>query len=256
MNHETIIAGLRDIECQHNCRVLFAAESGSRAWGFPSPDSDYDVRFFYVHPPEWYLRLDDPKDTLEWFAPGDLDYSGWELRKALRLFAKCNQAMNEQLASPIVYESNGDFAGRIRELIPVYFNPIRVVHRYISTAKPFTVPLFQGEPVGIRSVFYILRPLLGSEWVIQFRTMPPTEFVRVLDGITMDTDLRQYIDALIVQKETVAEKDKIAVPPPIVDWIRSTCKRLPKEIEQFDRPENPGWEPLQRLMNDMVFAGK
>jgi len=256
MNHESIIAGLRDIEQQHDCRVLFAGESGSRAWGFPSPDSDYDVRFFYVHPLEWYLRLDDPKDTLEWFADGDLDYAGWDLRKALRLFATCNPSMNEQLGSPIVYESNGEFAKRIQELIPLYFKPIKAVYHYLGTAAKFTEPVFQGESVGIKSLFYILRPLLAGEWIVQFQTMPPTEFLRLLDETAIDSGLRREIDALLIQKETTDEKVKIVAPPLIADWIRSTCERLPQEADQLPRREKFDWEPLQQLMNDMVFAGK
>ncbi len=209
MNRESIITRLREIERKHDCRVLFAAESGSRAWGFPSPDSDYDIRFFYAHPLEWYLRLDEPKDTLEWFN-GDLDYSGWDLRKALRLFAACNPSMNEQLGSPIVYESNGDFSQRIRELIPAYFNPIKAVHHYLGIAANFTEPVFQGEPVGIKKLFYILRPLLAGQWIVQFQSMPPTEFLRLLDETEFDTTLRSLIDDLLVQKETAAEQAKIS----------------------------------------------
>ena len=250
--HTTIITGLREIERQHDCRVLFAAESGSRAWGFPSPDSDYDIRFFYVHPLQWYLRLDNPKDTLEWFAEGDLDYSGWDLRKALRLFASCNLSMNEQFGSPIVYESNGDFAQRIRNLIPLYFNPTKTVHHYLGTAANFTEPVFFGEPVGIKKLFYILRPLFAGEWVVQFQTMPPTEFLRLLDAVVIDAALRREIDALLIQKETAAEKEKIAAPPLIADWICSTVERLPKEVGQFACHEKPGWEPLHTLFNEIA----
>ncbi|MCL2624210.1 MAG: nucleotidyltransferase domain-containing protein, partial [Planctomycetaceae bacterium] len=108
----SISDALRDIERKHDCRVLHACESGSRAWGFPSPDSDYDIRFIYVHRRNWYLRLNESRDTHEWFAPGDLDFSGWELRKALRLFRTCNLSLNEHLQSPIIYEKDDDFAAR------------------------------------------------------------------------------------------------------------------------------------------------
>ena len=248
---EEILAGLREIEQKNDCRVLFAAESGSRAWGFPSPDSDYDIRFFYVHPMNWYLRLDETKDTLEWFS-GDLDYSGWDLRKALRLFAACNPSMNEQLGSPIVYESNNDFAERIRALIPLYFNPIKAVHHYLGIAAHFTGPVFQNEPVGIKKLFYILRPLFAGQWIVRFQTMPPTDFVRLLSEIPIDTELRSLIDELLVQKEKAAEQDKIVTPLPLADWIRLTVEQLPKESQKFPRREKPGWEPLQRLFDDIV----
>ncbi len=251
MTNHQILTDLREIEQKYDCRVLYAAESGSRAWGFPSPDSDYDIRFFYVHPLQWYLRLDDVKDTLEWFS-GDLDYSGWDMRKALRLFAACNLSMNEQLGSPIVYELNGDFARRIRELIPEYFNPIKAVYHYLGIAAGFTGPVFQGEPVGIKKLFYILRPLLSGQWIVQYQTMPPTEFSRLLNETIIDGEWRKMVDELLVQKETAAEQDKITVPPPLADWIRSMVERLPKEAERFPRREKPGWEPLQRLFHDTV----
>lgn len=252
MINDQITSGLREIGQKYDCRVLFAAESGSRAWGFPSPDSDYDIRFFYVHPPEWYLRLDDPKDTLQWF-DGDLDYSGWDLRKALRLFAACNPSMNEQLGSPIVYERNDEFTMRIRESIPVFFNPLKAVHHYLGIAANFTEPVFQGEAVGIKKLFYILRPLLAGLWIVRFRTMPPTEFLRLLNETTFSDDLRKRIDDLLVQKETVAEQEKIVISPPMTEWMRATCKRLPKEAQSFPRREKPGWEPLQRLFNETVM---
>ncbi len=250
--HDTIIGGLREIERKHNCRVLFAAEAGSRAWGFPSPDSDYDIRFFYVHPPSWYLRLDEPKDTLEWFN-GDLDYSGWDLRKALRLFAACNPSMNEQLGSPIVYESNGDFSQQIRELIPLYFNPVKAVHHYLGIAAHFTEPVYKNEPIGIKKLFYIVRPLLAGQWIVRFQSMPPTEFSRLLDKTEFDAALRLPVDDLLVQKETAAEQAKIAVPPPLADWIRSMVESLPKDAERFPRRDKPGWEPLNRLFNETVI---
>jgi len=250
MNLEEINAELRTIERNHGCRILFAAESGSRAWGFPSPDSDYDIRFFYAHPLNWYLQLDNQKDTFQWFS-GDLDFSGWDLRKALRLFAACNPSMNEQLGSPIVYESNGVFSQRIRELIPLYFNPVKAVHHYLGIAANFTEPVFRGEQVGIKKLFYILRPLLAGEWVAQFQTMPPTEFLRLLDETSFDAELRKHIDDLLIQKETAAEQSTIVVPPLIADWIRATCERLPKECERFPRQEKRGLEPLQQLFNEI-----
>jgi uncharacterized protein len=75
------------LETEHGCRVLFACESGSRAWGFASPDSDYDVRFIHTHPLDWYLRVKPGNDTIERMAPGDMDFSGWDLRKALALWS-------------------------------------------------------------------------------------------------------------------------------------------------------------------------
>lgn len=104
-----IIGGINEeldkIERKEGVRILHAVESGSRAWGFASPDSDYDVRFVYVRPKEDYLRLDEPKDVIEWQLDEVLDINGWDLKKALRQFAKGNVTLFEWSESPIVYRT-------------------------------------------------------------------------------------------------------------------------------------------------------
>ena len=91
--HDYIRSMISEVERQHGVKVLYACESGSRAWGFASPDSDYDVRFIYLKPLSWYLRVGEPRDTHEAMLPDDLDLAGWELRKTLRLYAKGNMAL-------------------------------------------------------------------------------------------------------------------------------------------------------------------
>ena len=119
---EQIKTKLSELEEKHDVRILFSCESGSRAWGFASSNSDYDVRFVYVHPIEWYLHLDQQRDTIEAMLPNDLDLSGWELRKTLRLFGSCNLALNEWLGSPIIYSDDGQLKTWLYEFIPEYFN--------------------------------------------------------------------------------------------------------------------------------------
>ena len=103
---------LSRLETQHDIQILYAVESGSRAWGFASVNSDWDVRYIYVHRPEWYLQIDDKKDNQEEILPNDIDLAGWELRKALRLFRKSNPPMLEWLDSPIVYREQFTTAER------------------------------------------------------------------------------------------------------------------------------------------------
>lgn len=102
---------LVDLEIRENIRILWAVESGSRAWGFPSPDSDYDVRFVYVRPLEWYLSLNPGRDVVELPIVDELDVAGWDLRKALRLLVKANPALLEWLSSPIVYRATAEVEG-------------------------------------------------------------------------------------------------------------------------------------------------
>ena len=96
---------LKEIEQKENVKIIMAVESGSRAWGFASPDSDYDVRFVYVRRPEDYLRLEKTKDVIEWQLDDVLDINGWDLKKALQLMHDSNPSIFEWCASPIVYQS-------------------------------------------------------------------------------------------------------------------------------------------------------
>jgi len=112
-----IDARLTDIEARFGVRVLYACESGSRGWGFASPDSDYDVRFIYVHSLSWYLKVSAQRDVIEVPISDELDINGWELRKSLGLLKKGNATLIEWLDSPVVYRADADFLRAIREAV-------------------------------------------------------------------------------------------------------------------------------------------
>lgn len=125
---------LDEIERKEGVRILHAIESGSRAWGFVSPDSDYDVRFVYVRPKEDYLRLDEPRDVIEWQLDEVLDINGWDLKKALLQFAKGNATLYEWSSSPIVYRTTDDWS-KIKEVSKQYFSEKAAVYHYYGTAN-------------------------------------------------------------------------------------------------------------------------
>lgn len=131
---EEIIAVLRDIENQHGIKIVYACESGSRAWGFPSTDSDFDVRFIYIHPPEWYLSVETQPDFIELPIHGLLDINGWDMKKALLHIRKSNPVVDEWLNSPIVYRENEPAANEMRELACLCFNPVHAMHHYLHIA--------------------------------------------------------------------------------------------------------------------------
>ncbi len=102
MTKEFILANLSKIEREHNVKILFAAESGSRAWGSASPDSDWDIRFIYVHPLEWYLTVDSGRDVIEVMTDDGFDAAGWDIRKALGLFKRVNLTLYEWPNTPFI----------------------------------------------------------------------------------------------------------------------------------------------------------
>src|SRR5262245_59396847 len=152
---ERVLSELQRIERDNRVRVLLAIESGSRAWGFASPDSDYDVRFVYVNRREWYLSVFERRDVIEEMLPGDLDINGWDLRKALRLFAKCNFSFNEWLLSPQTYLEVSSFREQLVQLIPQFFNPIAGIHHYRKTADSSLKDNFSAGRIKIKKLFYV-----------------------------------------------------------------------------------------------------
>ena len=166
---EIIVSKLNAIEYKSNVRILYACESGSRAWGFASPDSDYDVRFIYVHPREHYLSVDEQRDVIELPINDLLDINGWELRKALRLFKKSNGPLYEWLQSPVVYDQNNEFIDDLKNLMPHYFSPRANMHHYLSMAKTVFESDLAGGEVRLKKYFYALRPILACRWIADRR---------------------------------------------------------------------------------------
>ncbi|MDD9271523.1 nucleotidyltransferase domain-containing protein [Paenibacillus sp. GCM10023248] len=205
---EHVLEELRQIEKKENVRILYACESGSRAWGFPSKDSDYDVRFLYVRPVEWYLSIYEKRDVIERPISDMLDINGWDLRKALNLFRKSNPPLLEWLQSPIVYRENHEVADQIRCIAPFTFSPRSCMHHYLHMAKGNYREYLQGELVKIKKYFYVLRPILACEWIEKHNTMPPIEFGRLVDAILpRESELKEIIGGLLVRKRAGDEMD-------------------------------------------------
>ena len=138
-------------------------QSGSRAWGFASRDSDYDVRFLYVHRQDWYLSVEDRRDVIELPISEDLDVSGWELRKALRLLRKSNPPLLEWLKSPIVYRYDPAFAAEFGALAAEFYSPRRCFAHYLHMAFGNWRDYLRGrESVSLKKYLYVFRPLLAQ----------------------------------------------------------------------------------------------
>jgi predicted nucleotidyltransferase len=216
---DDIQQALRTVEQECGVRVLYAVESGSRAWGFASPDSDYDVRFVYVHELDWYLRLAAGPDHLERMLPGDLDVVGWELRKALGLFAGANASLFEHLGSPIVYRDEGGLLSGLRALVPTFFNPIAAANHYLGLARNVHDSCLAAPQVNLKKLFYVLRPLACLRWIELRDSMPPTEFHAVLDGIDLTVAQRGWITDLTAQKAGVGEAHGAPLAANLRDWL-------------------------------------
>jgi predicted nucleotidyltransferase len=179
-----MIHKLKNLATDKKVNILFACESGSRAWGFASPDSDYDVRFVYTHPLEWYLSVSEKRDTID-LMEGDFDAVGWELKKKLRLLKKSNVPALEHLFSPITYIEENASIKELRKIAEDCFSPVACMYHYLSMSKKYEEKL-SAETVKLKSLFYALRTALAGKWILENNTMPPVVFDKMLSLVKRD----------------------------------------------------------------------
>jgi len=249
---ESILKALRDVEEKFEVRVLLAVESGSRAWGFASPDSDYDVRFIYAHPRDWYVSVLEQRDVIEQMLPGDLDVSGWDLRKTLRLFAKCNLALNEWLGSPLTYVELTDFRAQLAHLVPAFFNPIAGTYHYLMMARAALDGHLQGDHIGIKKIFYVLRPLFACRWIEHTRAQPPTEFGRLLSASWVSESERNWILGLLERKAIAREAEPVRIDAARADALRGEIARYEALAQEFPAPGKAPVGDLDELLRRWI----
>lgn len=231
---EKILHRLRQVEEEHNVRIIYACESGSRAWGFASPDSDYDVRFIYIHNEDWYLSFDlesAQRDTVECPIIDELDCSGWDIRKAMYLLTSSNMALLEWLNSPIKYVDVGAFAEAMRYISLRTLNKTAMCYHYRCIASNnATKHLFNSE-VKLKVYFYVLRCLLAIRYLEEKGTQPPVEFTKLLHSVCPEA-LVPIIENLIANKRETIEIGRGAKIPQINDFIVSELNRHNKAFPQ------------------------
>lgn len=233
---QIILEKLRAIEHQFDVRVLYACESGSRAWGFASPDSDYDVRFVYVHKADYYLSIDDFRDVIEVPINELLDINGWELRKALRLFRKSNAPLYEWLQSPIVYAADPAFVSEMKALMPTFFSSRAEIHHYLSMAKGVLESELSGEMVKLKRYFYALRPVLAANWIADIKSVPPMDFKSL--SVLMPEQIGPLVDELLLIKAKVDEGFMIEKKPDINAFIGECIRYCEARVPQDRTRDN------------------
>jgi len=245
---EQIQAALAALEQQHNIKILYAVESGSRAWGFASTDSDWDVRFIYVHNYDWYLSVQEKKDNIEAMLPGDIDVAGWELRKALLLFRKSNPPLLEWLRSPIVYKEQLSTAEKLRTASAEYFNPKSCLYHYFNMARNNYEAYFKDAEVArLKKYFYVLRPLLACNWIERTGDMAPMEFETLVTEEILDPLLKREINDLTVRKMGGEELDKGPRIPIIDAFIDNRIAHFDQYLKEYQFKNEPAYAALNEI---------
>ncbi|TKG93988.1 nucleotidyltransferase domain-containing protein [Puteibacter caeruleilacunae] len=232
--HEKIKNYLAELERENDIEILLACETGSRAWGFPSPDSDYDVRIIYKHSKDWYLSLVEEKDTMELFLDNnEIDISGWDLRKCLRLLWKSNPPLLERIQSPIIYKSDNEFLTEFKKIAEMTYSRIGTIHHYLSMARKHIDEVANTEEYKLKKFFYALRASVACLWILDKEEMPPIEFGIMLKGLQLDNELTQRVDELIALKATISETYLHSGEKVLIDFMKNCVDRADNESKSL-----------------------
>jgi predicted nucleotidyltransferase len=226
VNHR-VLTELDRVEQDLDVRVLYACESGSRAWGFESKDSDYDVRFLYVHRRDWYLSVDSRRDVVERPISDDLDVSGWDLRKALGLLRKSNPSLFEWMRSPLVYRADSAFTADFNVLAAQFYSAERCFAHYLHLAQGQWLRYLKGlSEVRLKEYLYVFRPLLACRWVQRGHGPVPMRLADLMANVLPEKEVYQALSQLVERKRAA---DELAAEEPIevlTDFLEAEMPRL------------------------------
>lgn len=245
---------LRDIETKYHVRILLAVESGSRAWGFDSLDSDWDVRFIYVHEPEWYFSIKDHKDTIDIMYRDDVDASGWELRKALRLFKQSNPSFFEWLNSPVIYKKDELFLKRIKAFEERCFNADKAMYHYNHIYKKHNDCYITENGLPLKRFLYYLRGILVCKWLTDYNTVPPVRFSTLVNATIANPDIKEKINILLEKKRRSKEYNSQSVDESLFAWAQQQAEYYDKIIETLHvSKKSESDTELDKLMYETVY---
>ena len=242
---EQILATLEAIEKKHHVKVLYAVESGSRAWGFASPDSDYDVRFIYVRPKESYLRLDRVRDVIEVPINDELDINGWDVDKTLKLLHKSNPTVFEWFSSPIIYQTS-EFAEKFKPIMRKYFSSKSGLWHYLHMAEGNFREFLRGDMVKAKKYFYVLRPILACRWILEKGTPPPMLFSELMES-QLDEGLKETVYELLDLKMNAPEVKMIPRIDVLNEYLDRSIIEVKEMIERLPKEQTHEWEELNEL---------
>ncbi len=247
-----IVSELKTIEQKEQIDILYAVESGSRAWGFASQDSDYDVRFFYVHPIEHYLSINEEQDFIDRPIIDDLDINGWDIRKALGLFRKSNLALLEWLHSPVVYLEKHHTIEKMRRLTATYFSAKTALYHYVHMADKSFQAILMADKASIKKYFYALRPILACSWIEQNKNMPPVPVAKLCKSQMTDKKIMAEIELLLQKKQMGEEKDFIDRVPLLDNFLEDRIPYYKDYVASLVKEQTSEIVPLNELFRETV----
>ena len=249
---ELVLLKIREIEEKEHIKVLHVIESGSRAWGFASLDSDYDVRFIYVRDKDFYLSLRDTKDFIDWELNEVLVINGGDLKKALQHFHKSNATLFEWSNSPVVYDTTAEWKNLYNRVAGRYFACKPALYHYYGAAAKNYREYLLDDMVKYKKYFYVLRPILACKWIEEKKCPPPVLFDELFCTVLED-DMKSAIKDLLEKKVKMAESDKAPKIEKINQYIEEKLAYYKALAESMKDDRNPDWEPLEKAFRDIIL---
>ena len=248
---ELVRMKIKEIEAKENIRVLHVIESGSRAWGLASPDSDYDVRFIYVRDRNFYLSLRENKDFIDWELNEVLDINGWDIKKVLQHFHKSNATLFEWSNSPVVYYTTDEWKKLYDEVAGKYFACKSSMYHYYGTANKNYHEYLMEDMVKYKKYFYVLRPILACKWIEEKKCPPPVLFDELFDSV-LEEDMKPVIADLLAKKVQMSESDKAPKIDKVNQYVEEKLIYYKNLLEGMDDNRNPDWEPLEEVFKKVI----
>lgn len=248
---ELIRFKLKEIEEKENVKILHSVESGSRAWGFASSDSDYDVRFVYVRPKEFYLRLDKTRDVIEWQLDATLDINGWDISKALILLHSSNPTVFEWNMSPIVYKTTDQWS-QLSKVLEEYFDPKSSLYHYLSMAKKNQKEYLKSDTVSFKKYFYMLRPLLACRWILAEGTPPPVPFGELVKS-RLEPRLLSEVNTLLDLKQNGSERLEGKRFAALDEYIERSIDEIESLLKLMPPNRKSSWDDLNQAFGMLLW---
>ncbi len=250
---DTIKKELAEIERRENVQILYCAEAGSRAWGFSSPDSDYDARFIYVRKTEDYLKLESFRDVIEWKLDDTLDINGWDIRKLLRLLYNSNPVIFEWCGSPIVYKTTG-FWEKNAPLFKEYFSERAALYHYVNIARNHYKAYLSADRLKLKKYFYVLRGLWACDWVRDKKTPPPVPFEMLFEEYCPD-EFRETISDLLAKKRSgeLGSGENLTA---LTDYSEKRIQHFTELCATYEKQPPKSWNTLNRIFLEATLPNR
>ena len=247
-----IKAKCSELEKEHEFTILFAVESGSRLWGMSSKDSDYDVHLVFFYPSKNYLSIQKPKDTFTWMSGNKiLDINGFDIYKYARLLLKSNPNMIDWTMSNIIYYGDKSKINPLIEFTKNDFNPFTLYNFYYSISENALKLIDKGNR-HYKKYLYVLRGLLNAKWLVEMKSLPPYNFEKVVNELSLDINLQNAILELLAKKRKASEKSEVLCDLElIIPFIDECLSNKEAQLETLER-RKPTDEHL-KIFNKVIL---